>query len=883
MKQYLSVGALCFAVAYSSFAQVVNLQVKPAVSNQVQLTWLANSNYSQTLYHTTNLAAPGAWTELLRPNPAPLTNAPTTNILASARPADFFRLQLDTLTNSPVPVTPGQHLGLKLTSGRLTRTYRLFIPTTYNPTNTYAASPLALILHGGGQSADLFADLHPALFSVAQSNAMILALPDATPRDDSRSWAVNPPRPYEAAIDDAQFLLDLVAVLKCELNLDPTRVYAGGFSSGGQMTHQLGARTTNTFAAFAAVGATIAEAQGTNALYWPPMPLEPYPFLIVNASNDCVRPYYGGINVDGAQQAAALAGAVFWVTNNGCTTNVVNYFTVTAVATNRDIFRFETECYPPKSTNANALVTNTAVLARFNGCGNHKVVDFVSLTDGGHNWPDANDNVGFDANAQVLGFFLLHARSNYVASAWNGQWKIAATPVVLNGGTVNVQLTVQNPGSAILPCARTTWFNHGEFAFNVTSNYTAPAYTNNDGDLIFHFDWLPGYSALTLTASSTVNVTIPNGQEFVNVTSTVSLFTDGVGNFTGVSGGSTNVTVKVLASLDYGDAPAPFPTLYADNGARHSPSALKLGALRDVESDGIPSANANGDDATGSDDEDGVTFLNSTTAGQVTRLGIVTSANGYVDAWCDYNRNGSWLDGNEQVFKKLAVPAGSNVFNVLLPANLSPGATYWRFRISSAGDLAPTGYASDGEVEDYATTLLANPNGSNTNAGLGHVDWGDAPTNYPVLAINHGASHHINDGLCLGAGVDAETNGQPHINALGDDNNGDDEDGVAFGALNRSTNVLVLSTVFVNVVGQGYLNAWIDINGDGDWDDAGEQIATSLFITFGGNPNVIQFHIPNAATTNPTFARFRFGVEAAVPPTGGAGDGEVEDYRIVIP
>jgi len=35
---------------------------------------------------------------------------------------------------------------------------------------------------------------------------------------------------------------------------------------------------------------------------------------------------------------------------------------------------------------------------------------FVTLTDGGHIWPDANDNLGFDANAEVPRFFLLHTR-----------------------------------------------------------------------------------------------------------------------------------------------------------------------------------------------------------------------------------------------------------------------------------------------------------------------------------------------------------------------------------------------------------------------------------------------------------------------------------------
>lgn len=35
---------------------------------------------------------------------------------------------------------------------------------------------------------------------------------------------------------------------------------------------------------------------------------------------------------------------------------------------------------------------------------------FVTLTDGGHIWPDPSDNLGFDANREVLRFFMQHTR-----------------------------------------------------------------------------------------------------------------------------------------------------------------------------------------------------------------------------------------------------------------------------------------------------------------------------------------------------------------------------------------------------------------------------------------------------------------------------------------
>ena len=60
---------------------------------------------------------------------------------------------------------------------------------------------------------------------------------------------------------------------------------------------------------------------------------------------------------------------------------------------------------------------------------------------------------------------------------------------------------------------------------------------------------------------------------------------------------------------DFGDAPAPYPTTAADDGARHAVAGPTLGDNRDWESDGRPTATADADDTMGSpDDEDGVTF-----------------------------------------------------------------------------------------------------------------------------------------------------------------------------------------------------------------------------------------------------------------------------------
>jgi CSLREA domain-containing protein len=149
---------------------------------------------------------------------------------------------------------------------------------------------------------------------------------------------------------------------------------------------------------------------------------------------------------------------------------------------------------------------------------------------------------------------------------------------------------------------------------------------------------------------------------------------------------------------------------------------------------------------------------------------------------------------------------------------------------------------------------------------------------YPTLLDNDGARHTIVPDLYLGAGVDADLDGQPDPNALGDDNDGnDDEDGVSL------TTALVPGNqvdVSVTVTGQGYLNAWIDFNADGDWDDANEQILAGLQLDTGTHRPA--FNVPDDAVLGETYARFRYSSTPGLAPTGLAGDGEVEDYQFTV-
>jgi hypothetical protein len=162
-----------------------------------------------------------------------------------------------------------------------------------------------------------------------------------------------------------------------------------------------------------------------------------------------------------------------------------------------------------------------------------------------------------------------------------------------------------------------------------------------------------------------------------------------------------------LEVLDFGDAPAPYPTLLADNGARHMiPSLYYLGATApDYEPDGQPDPDALGDDSTGVADEDGVSFSGALIRGSNTTFNIVASTNGWLNAWIDFNQNGRWSDSADQIALNAPLVAGSNALTVSVPPQAAIGTTFGRFRFSSYKGLLPTGFAHNGEVEDYAFTI----------------------------------------------------------------------------------------------------------------------------------------------------------------------------------
>ncbi|MDZ7722544.1 MAG: GEVED domain-containing protein [candidate division KSB1 bacterium] len=379
-----------------------------------------------------------------------------------------------------------------------------------------------------------------------------------------------------------------------------------------------------------------------------------------------------------------------------------------------------------------------------------------------------------------------------------------------------------------------------------------------------------------------------------------------------------SASVIISENWDFGDAPAPYQTTYADNGASHRRGSAVLGSEWDGESSGSPSANGLGDDTNGSDDEDGIHFESMTlypgqtltvpftvkyqpTEGMPPLGGAATVS---VYGWMDYNHDGEWDAGvgseemicEQSMTVSSALPVYNSSFTFTVPGDVEPGHTYARFRLyvndadpgGPVDFISSVGHGGEGEVEDYFLNILP----------ARDRDYGDAPDSYPTLEADGGACHFVG-ALSLGEHIDAEIDGIPSALARGDDDHGiDDEDGVTFSRtfFHRDDEIDVQITIHSEDSSKHCLvQGWVDFNQnnvfDSDMLGYNELVYFSSDVVSAGATATHDFtlEIPEDAEFGRIAARFRLftGPDASEvvqwnvnSPTGMGGYGEVEDYML---
>lgn len=163
--------------------------------------------------------------------------------------------------------------------------------TFYIPSTVQSGAPLILVLHGSSMDGKRMREATGYGFDViADREGFIVAYPDGFGGhwNDCREVGA-----YEAKrrdIHDVAFLRELIDWFVTEHGISPDRVFATGFSNGGQMAYRLAYEMPDLVRAVAAIAASIPTPDNQTCL----AAGQPVATMIINGTKDPLNPYSGG-------------------------------------------------------------------------------------------------------------------------------------------------------------------------------------------------------------------------------------------------------------------------------------------------------------------------------------------------------------------------------------------------------------------------------------------------------------------------------------------------------------------------------------------------------------------------------------------------------------
>lgn len=175
---------------------------------------------------------------------------------------------------------------LSVQVGDRVRSYLAYVPADLRP-----GSPLVIVLHGSAMDGATMRRWTGYEFDrLADRDGFVVLYPDGYRKNwnDCRRDATYAARLEN--VDDIGFIKLLIERLVAEKGVDPRKVFAFGYSSGGQMAHRLAIETPDLVAAVAAAGAnlpapdnTLCATDGRTARV-----------MLVSGTHDPIVPFEGG-------------------------------------------------------------------------------------------------------------------------------------------------------------------------------------------------------------------------------------------------------------------------------------------------------------------------------------------------------------------------------------------------------------------------------------------------------------------------------------------------------------------------------------------------------------------------------------------------------------
>ncbi|MEV5897159.1 alpha/beta hydrolase family esterase [Nonomuraea fuscirosea] len=170
------------------------------------------------------------------------------------------------------------------------------------------ARPLILVFHGSRQTGDKHRAFTGGVFDALAARGALVAYLDGYRGNwnDARRESRFPAR--QAGIDDVGFARAVIATFAADRRADPSRVYAVGYSNGGQMVIRLAHETPGLLAGATVIAATMPAPENFLAGQAPPGPL---PVLLIHGTKDPIVSYQGG-TMNWALRTIFKAGGPTW-------------------------------------------------------------------------------------------------------------------------------------------------------------------------------------------------------------------------------------------------------------------------------------------------------------------------------------------------------------------------------------------------------------------------------------------------------------------------------------------------------------------------------------------------------------------------------------------
>jgi polyhydroxybutyrate depolymerase len=254
--------------------------------------------------------------------------------------------------------------------GGLERTYIIHIPQNYDKKTPI---PLVLNFHGGGGNSEN-QEKASGMNNASDKYGFIVVYPQGTGKIVAgkiiATWNAGRccGNAVKNNIDDVGYISALIDKLEKSFNIDKKRIYATGWSNGGQMSYRLGCELSEKIAAISSVGSN-----GTLDVC---KPVRPVPIFQIDGTLDTCSPIKGGIC-------------------GGCFANFFKSIGMPIENTEYDCYS-DTEylkfwqninnCSPTPKIDKNKAMTCISAA----NCKNNADVRFCTIEGMGHTWPGGN-------------------------------------------------------------------------------------------------------------------------------------------------------------------------------------------------------------------------------------------------------------------------------------------------------------------------------------------------------------------------------------------------------------------------------------------------------------------------------------------------------------